>query len=128
MNSLTSLESILIIYLLVSYALGVVMIITAYYASKKVSDIIFIIWFGIALPITLPIVLYILIFDKWKRKRKQDLEKQFDDLIDEQENDIENGDLVACSVCGEYNKEEHMTRARFDYNEVVCPDCERDGN
>ena len=42
--------------------------------------------------------------------------------------DIENGDLVKCSVCGEYNKEEHMTRARFDYNEVVCPDCERDGN
>lgn len=43
-------------------------------------------------------------------------------------NDIDNGDLVKCSVCGEYNKEEHMTRARFDYNEVVCPDCRRDGN
>lgn len=41
---------------------------------------------------------------------------------------IENGDLVACAVCGEYNHENDMTRARFDYNEVVCPDCERDGN
>ena len=29
--------------------------------------------------------------------------------------DIENGDLVACAVCGEYNSEKHMT-------------CERDGN
>lgn len=36
---------------------------------------------------------------------------------------VKNGDLVACAVCGEY-----MTRARFDYNEVVCLDCERDGN
>lgn len=41
---------------------------------------------------------------------------------------VKNGDLVACSVCGEYNSEEHMTRSRFDYNEMVCPDCERDGN
>lgn len=42
--------------------------------------------------------------------------------------DVKDGDLVACSVCGEYNSEEHMTRARFDYNVDVCPDCERDGN
>ena len=84
MNNLTSLETILIIYLLVSYGLGVIMIITVYFTPKKVSDIIFIIWFGVALPITLPIVLYILTFDKLKRrKRKQDLEQQFDDLIEE---------------------------------------------
>ncbi len=43
-------------------------------------------------------------------------------------NDIENGDLVECAACGEYNKEEHMTRARFDFEKEVCPDCERDGN
>jgi len=40
---------------------------------------------------------------------------------------VKNGDLVACSVCGEYNHEEHMKRSRFDYDLDVCPDCERDG-
>ena len=42
--------------------------------------------------------------------------------------DVKNGDLVAYAVCGEYNKEEHMTRAGFDYEKEVCPDCKRDGN
>ena len=79
MNNLTSLETILIIYLLVSYGLGVIMIITVYFTPKKVSDIVFIIWFVVALPITLPIVLY-----KWnRRKRKQNLEKKFDDFFKE---------------------------------------------
>ena len=41
---------------------------------------------------------------------------------------VKDGDLVACAVCGEYNNEEHMSQARFDYYEVVCPDCRRDGN
>lgn len=41
---------------------------------------------------------------------------------------VKQGEIQKCAVCGEYNSEEHMTRARFDYNEVVCPDCERDGN
>ena len=42
-------------------------------------------------------------------------------------NGVKNGDLVACSVCGSYHEEEHMTRARFDYEQVVCPDCSNDG-
>ena len=42
--------------------------------------------------------------------------------------DIDNGDLVACAVCGEYTHEEHMTRSRFDYEKEVCPECEREGN
>lgn len=52
---------------------------------------------------------------------KYEVLKQFVDSV-------KNGELVACAVCGEYTHEEHTTRARFDYNEVVCPDCERDGN
>ena len=79
MSNLTLLETILIIYLLVSYGLGVIMIIMVYFAPKKVSDIIFIIWFGVALPITLPIVLCQITFDKLKRrKRKQDLDKELE--------------------------------------------------
>lgn len=81
---MNNLESILIIYLLVSYVLGVIMIFTVYFAPKKVSDIVFIIWFVVALPIALPIVLYKL----KRRKRKQDLEKQFDDFIKEKEDKI----------------------------------------
>jgi len=77
MNNFTLLESILIIYLLVAYVLGVIMILMVYFAPKKVSDIIFIIWFVVALPIRLPIVLYKL----KRRKRKQDL----DEFIKEKE-------------------------------------------
>lgn len=76
MNNLTLLETILIIYIIVVNVLGVVAIIMAEYASKKASDTIFLILFGVAIPITLPIILYSLILDK----RKRDLEKQFDEL------------------------------------------------
>ncbi len=78
MNNLTLLETILIIYIIVVNVLGVIMIIM----PKKVSNKIVIIWFGIAIPITLPVILYELTFDKLKRrKRKQDLEKEFNDFI-----------------------------------------------
>ena len=87
MSNLTLLETILIIYIIAVNVLGVIMIITAYYAPKKASDIIFYILFGVAIPTSLPIVLYSLTFDKLKRKRKQDLEKQFDDFVKENEND-----------------------------------------
>ncbi len=79
MNNLTLLETILIIYIIVVNALGVVAIIMAEYTPKKARDTIFYILFGVAIPITLPITLYLLTFDKLKRrKRKQDLEQLFD--------------------------------------------------
>ncbi len=82
MNNLTLLETILIIYIIVVNALGFIAIIMAGYAPKKASDTIFLILFGVAIPITLPAVLYLLTFDKMKRrKRKQDLEKEFNDFI-----------------------------------------------
>jgi heme/copper-type cytochrome/quinol oxidase subunit 2 len=88
MNNLTLLETIFIIYIIVVNVLGVIAIIMASYASNKASDMIFLILFGVAIPITLPMVLYLLTFDKLKhRKRKQDLEKQFDDFVMEKEND-----------------------------------------
>lgn len=86
MSNFTLLETILIIYIIVVNVLGVISIIMVEKGSKKASDTIFTILFGIAIPITLPAVLYILTFDKLKRrKRKQDLEKQFDDFIKEDE-------------------------------------------
>ncbi len=82
MNNLTLLETILIIYIIVVNTLGVVAVIMAEYVSKKVRDTMFYILFGVAIPITLPMVLYLLTFDKLKRrKRKQDLEKEFNDFI-----------------------------------------------
>ena len=82
MNNLTLLETILIIYIIVVNTLGVVAIIMAEYTPKKARDTIFYILFGVAIPITLPAVLYLLTFDKMKRrKRKQDLEKEFNDFI-----------------------------------------------
>lgn len=88
MNNLTLLETILIIYIIVVNAFGVVAIIMTEYVSKKARDTIFYILFGVAIPITLPITLYSLTFDKLKhRKRKQDLEQQFDDLVKEKENE-----------------------------------------
>lgn len=78
MNNLTLLETILIIYSIVVNVLGVIVIIIARYASSKAGEITLIIWLGVAIPITLPIVIYLLTFDKLKRrKRKQDLEKDF---------------------------------------------------
>ena len=86
MNNLTLLETILIIYIILVNVLGVIAIIMARYSSRKVGDTIFIILLGVAIPITLPMTLYVLTFDKWKRrKRKQDLEKEFDDMIKENE-------------------------------------------
>lgn len=41
---------------------------------------------------------------------------------------VENGTLVECAVCGEYNHIDHMTRARFDYDKDVCESCRKDGN
>lgn len=88
MNNLTLLETILIIYIIVVNTLGVVTIIMAEYTPKKARDTMFYILFGVAIPITLPMVLYLLTFDKLKhRKRKQDLEQQFDDLVKEKENE-----------------------------------------
>lgn len=69
MNNLTLLETILIIYLVVVNALGVVAIIMANYASSKVGEKIFIILLGVATPITLPIILYLLTFEKLKERR-----------------------------------------------------------
>lgn len=85
MNNLTSLETILIIYIIVVNFLGIVAIIMNGYAPKKASDIIFGIMLLVAIPITLPIVLCQMLFDKLKRKRKQDLDKQFDDFFEEEE-------------------------------------------
>lgn len=92
MNNLTLLETILIIYIIVVNVLGVVAIIMAGYASKKASHTIFYIFFGVAIPIILPVILYLLTFDKLKRrKRKQDLEKEFNDFIKgERKGGIEN--------------------------------------
>lgn len=86
MNNLTSLETILIIYIIVVNMLGVIAIIMAEYAPRKVSDIIFYIFFGVAIPITLPMVLYLITFDKLKRiKRKsiydEELEKEISKCI-----------------------------------------------
>ena len=82
MNNLTLLETILIIYIIVVNAFGVVAIIMAEYAPKKASDTIVYILVGVAIPITLPGILYLLTFDKMKRrKRKQDLEQQFDEFF-----------------------------------------------
>lgn len=84
MNNFTLLETILIIYIIAVNVLGVITVILARYASSEVGEITLIIWLGVAIPITLPIVIYLLTFDKWKRrKRKQDLEKQFDDMVKE---------------------------------------------
>ncbi len=85
MNNLTLLETILIIYILVVNVLGVIAIIMVEYASKKASDTIFGILLVVAIPISIPIVLCLMTFDKLKRKRKQDLEKQFDDFVKENE-------------------------------------------
>jgi len=83
-NNLTLLETILIIYIIVINMLWFVTAIVDKYASKKVSEVAFYIWFGVVVPITLPIVIYLLTFDKWKRRKsKQDLEKQFDENIKE---------------------------------------------
>ena len=92
MNNLTLLETILIIYIIVVNVLGVIALIMTEYVSKKTSDTIIIILFGVAIPITLPAVLYLLTFDKMKRrKRKQDLEKEFNDFIKgERKGGIEN--------------------------------------
>lgn len=53
-------------------------------------------------------------FKNWTYKNgfkpnKYEVLKQFVD-------GVKNGDLVACSVCGEYN------------DKLVCKDCERNGN
>ena len=89
MNNFTLLETILIIYIIVVNVLGGIAIIMTQYASRKVGEVMFFILFGVAIPITLPITLYELTFDKLKRrKRKQDLEKEFDDFIKEKENEI----------------------------------------
>lgn len=86
MNNLTLLKIILIIWIIVTIVLAIISIITTNYASKKVSDTIWMICLGVAMPIILPVVLYLLTFDKLKcRKRKQDLEQQFDDSIKENE-------------------------------------------
>ena len=86
MNNFTLLETILIIYIIVVNVLGIIALIMSGYASGKVWDIYFGILVGVAIPITLPFVLYILTFDKFKRrKRKQDLEKEFDDFIKEKD-------------------------------------------
>ena len=71
MNNLTSLETILIIYIIAVNILGVVAIIMTNYASKKASDIVFYILFGVAIPVILPAALYLLIFDKLKRRKKE---------------------------------------------------------
>lgn len=85
MSSLTLLETILIMYIIVVNVLGVITMIMVEYASKKASDIVFGILLVVAIPVTSPIVLYLLTVDKLKRrKRKQDLEKQYDDLIKEE--------------------------------------------
>ena len=76
---MTTLETILTIYITVVNVLGVIALIMAKYASKKVGETIVIILLGVAIPITLPMVLY--------EKRKQDLEQQFDDLVKEKENE-----------------------------------------
>ena len=80
MNNLTSLEIFLIIYIIVVNILGVVTIIMFKYVSRKASETIFYILLGFAIPIILPVDLFLLTIDKLKRrKRKQDLEQQFDD-------------------------------------------------
>lgn len=71
MNNLTLLETILIIYLVVVNTLGIIAIIMIEYIPKKASDTIFIILFGVALPITLPLVLYLLTFEKLKERRNR---------------------------------------------------------
>ena len=71
MNNFTSLETILIIYIIVVNVLGVITMIMAKYASRKVGETIFGILLVVAIPITLPIVLYLLTVDKLKHKKKE---------------------------------------------------------
>ncbi len=70
MNNFTLLEIIMIIYILVVNVLGFIATIMARYSSRKVSDTIFIIWVGFAMPVVLPIILYLLTFGELKRRKK----------------------------------------------------------
>ena len=79
MNSLTLLETILIIYIIAVNVLGVVAVIMNEHAPKKASDMIFGIMFVVAIPITLPMVFYSLTVVKLKRRKS----KQLDDLMEE---------------------------------------------
>ena len=72
MNSLTLLETILIIYIISVNVLGVIAIIMNEYAPKKASDVALGIMLVVAIPITLPIVLYILTVDKLKRRKRNE--------------------------------------------------------
>ncbi|HKM29362.1 MAG TPA: hypothetical protein VJZ51_01220 [Bacilli bacterium] len=88
MSNLTLLETILIMYIIVVNVLGVITITVAQYASGEVSDTILGIMLLVAIPIALPIVLFLLTVDKLiRRKRKQDLEQQYEDIVKENENE-----------------------------------------
>ena len=85
MNNFTLLETILIIYIIVVNVFGVIAIIMTEYASKKASDITLYILFGVAILITIPMVLYLLTVEKFKRRKREDLEKHFYDFVMEKE-------------------------------------------
>lgn len=86
MNNFTLLETILITYVLLVNVLGVIGLIIVEFVSGKTWNSYLIILVGVAIPIIIPIILYEIMFDKLKRgKRKHDLEKQFEEMIKENE-------------------------------------------
>lgn len=86
MNNLTLLETILLIYVIAVNILGVIGLIIVEFVSGKTWNSYLIILVGVAIPIIIPIILYEIMFDKLKRgKRKHDLEKQFEEMIKENE-------------------------------------------
>ena len=75
MNNFTSLETILIIYILAVNVLGFIAIIITPCAPKKASDIIFYIFFGVALPFVLPAYVYIIFKEIRKELKRKENEK-----------------------------------------------------
>lgn len=41
---------------------------------------------------------------------------------------VEMGEIAKCDCCGQVNDCNDLVGARYDYEKLVCPDCERDGN
>ena len=81
MNNFTLLETILISYILLVNVLGIIGVFLLAKAPNDVGEKFLFIMITIAIPIVLPFVLYY-IFEIIKgKKRKRDLEKKYDELL-----------------------------------------------
>lgn len=85
MNNLTLLETIFIWYVIVVNVLGIVNVFLLVKSPRDVGEKFLFTMIVIAVPILLPFVLYYIFGIIGKNKRKQDLEKQFDDMIKEKD-------------------------------------------